>query len=397
MKLLSSYLKEMKIASRGFYFYIEIFIAIIMLLVILVVINPNPDGKMEEYLYNDMPSEAFEYSVNKDITKGKAKWIEDRSFELKPVSFQLENKDTGEVTAYDFTDHKTVVAKTLQRIDSETGKVRGVAYIFENEEDILRLSVTTGKIAATTTLTDQGELSFRYFLQGYETERYSNILYVLHTNTTDEIQSMSDQQVVRSIGKTTEYMNNQEAIVPIFVAFAGALMGFFIIMSYIYLDKDEGVIKAFAVTPSSVWKYLLSKTFVIMTTVVISSSIIVIPIMRLKPNYLLFYPFLMVSTFAFASLGLLVASFFDSISKAFGVLYFVLIALMLPAFSYYISSFDPIWLRYFPTYPLLESLKGILMGQPDVAYVLSYTLIFFVAGILLLIIANIRFKKSLTV
>ena len=37
-------------------------------------------------------------------------------------------------------------------------------------------------------------------------------------------------------------------------------MGFFIIAAYIFLDKKEGVIKAYAVTPSPVWKYLLSKS-----------------------------------------------------------------------------------------------------------------------------------------
>ncbi len=135
----------------------------------------------------------------------------------------------------------------------------------------------------------------------------------------------------------------------------------------------------------------------ILTTVVISSSIVVIPIMGLKPNYPLLYLFLMVSSFAFSSLGLLVASFFDNISKAFGVLYLIMIAMMLPVFPYYIASFDPVWLRFFPTYPLLEGFRGIMAGNPDIGYVLGYSLMFVVGGIILLALSNIRFKKSLTV
>jgi hypothetical protein len=119
--------------------------------------------------------------------------------------------------------------------------------------------------------------------------------------------------------------------------------------------------------------------------------------MKLKPNYLLFYVFLIASSFLFSAFGLLIASFFDTISKAFGVLYIIMIGLMLPAFSYYISSFDPIWIRFLPTYPLLEGFKGIMKGQADIIYVLIYTVVFLVGGGILLALANLRFKKSLTV
>jgi hypothetical protein len=97
-----------------------------------------------------------------------------------------------------------------------------------------------------------------------------------------------------------------------------------------------------------------------------------------------------------ASLGLLVASFFDSISKSFGVMYAIMISLMIPAFSYYIPSFDPLWLRFVPTYPLLQGFKEILLNG-DVGYVLTYSLVFLVGGLVLFVLADIRFKKTLTV
>jgi len=184
--------------------------------------------------------------------------------------------------------------------------------------------------------------------------------------------------------------------VPVFLVFAGSLMGFFIVLAYIFYDKAEGVIRAFAVTPSSMWKYLISKVFVLLTIVIVSSSIITIPVMGGQPNYLLFYIFLIITTFAMASLGLLVASFFDSISKSFGAMYAIMIALMIPAFSYYIPSFDPLWLRFFPSYPMLQGFKEILL-RGDTGYVLTYSLIFLAGGLVLFVLANIRFKKTLTV
>jgi len=193
-----------------------------------------------------------------------------------------------------------------------------------------------------------------------------------------------------------ETLNNRENLVPVFLVFAGSLMGFFIVLAYIFYDKAEGVIRAFAVTPSSMWKYLISKVFVLLTIVIVSSSIITIPVMGGKPNYLLFYIFLIITTFAMASLGLLVASFFDNISKSFGAMYAIMVALIVPAFSYYIPSFDPLWLRFFPSYPMLQGFKEILL-RGDTGYVLTYSFVFLAGGLALFVLANIRFKKTLTV
>lgn len=396
MKLLSTYMKEMKIASRGFYFYIEIFVAVIALIILLVAVKENPDGKMKEYLHYDMPEEVVLMMMDKEIMEGNILMVEDTELILKAATYQVLNKDTGTVQSFEYEKEEMVTAMTFQKLNKKTGKILGTAYVLDSEEDMIRLAQTKGDVGATVRMNDQGEFSYDYYIQGYETERFSDALYILHTFSGDDVEAKLATQVTREIG-SSERLNNREAFVPIFIGFSGALMGFFIIMSYIFLDKSQGVIRAFAVTPSSVWKYLLSKTFVILTTVVISSSIVVIPIMGFKPNYPLLYLFLIVSSFAFSSLGLLVASFFDNISKAFGVLYLILIAMMVPGFSYYIGSFDPVWLRFFPTYPLLEGFKGIIKGQPDVGYVLFYSLVFVISGVILLALSNSRFKKSLTV
>ena len=55
MKLLKSYIKEMKIAGRGFYFYVEILVAVLVLMVLMMVVKPWPDGHKDEYIFNNMP------------------------------------------------------------------------------------------------------------------------------------------------------------------------------------------------------------------------------------------------------------------------------------------------------------------------------------------------------
>ena len=395
MKLLSSYLKEMKIAARGFYFYIEIVIALIILVILLFSVNEKSVSKQKEFIYYDTPGEIKEFLIQRELDKGALKQVEPTEFKLKAIKFNVENIETGEIESLDFPK-ETYMLDTYQEWDLDTGELVKTAYIAESEELMIRLAFQERKIGATVAVSNTGERTFRYYNQGYETSRYIDMLYILHNETPAVLEEAVKRQNVTKLGEI-QTLNNRENIVPAIIVFMGSLMGFFIVVSYIFLDKSEGVIRAFAVTPSSVWKYLISKTMVIITNVLISSSIIAIPVMGLQPNYPLFYLLLIISTFAFTALGLFLSSFFDTISKAFGLLYFLMIVLMVPAFSYYIPSFDPVWLRYFPTYILLQSMKEILMVGTDTVYVLASSAVFLAGGFLLFILANYRFKKTLTV
>ena len=67
MKLLSSYFKEMKIAARGFYFYIEVIVAIIIVSILLVTIKPYSDSKQQEFIYYDMSETVYAYMLQDKI------------------------------------------------------------------------------------------------------------------------------------------------------------------------------------------------------------------------------------------------------------------------------------------------------------------------------------------
>ena len=395
MKLLSNYIKEMKIAARGFYFYIEIAMAVVLLAVLLFAISETSTSNRKQFIYNDMPQKIAEYINDRSIDRGEARLADSTEFKLKPAVFEITNQETGETTAYQFDDEKIIELETIEMLDSSTGELAETVYYAETEEDMIRLAYGESEVGATVAMDGHGKVSYQYYLQGYETDRLESLLYISHSESPGVINAKKDKQVVRTLG-VMETLNNRENLVPVFLVFAGSLMGFFIVLAYIFYDKAEGVIRAFAVTPSSMWKYLISKVFVLLTIVIVSSSIITIPVMGGQPNYLLFYIFLIITTFAMASLGLLVASFFDSISKSFGAMYVIMVALMIPAFSYYIPSFDPLWLRFFPSYPMLQGFKEILL-RGDTGYVLTYSLVFLAGGLALFVLANIRFKKTLTV
>jgi len=393
MKLWSSYLKEMTIAGRGFYFYIEIFIALVMLIVLLVVVNENPVSKEEEIVYYDMTPFMFKVMTNKEISDGQLRMGNEKSFTLKPGDFKVINDKSGEKEHYTFDEEKVIDVKTLETLDAKTGDLLKRVYVADNREDMIRLAHQEKSRGAVIRM-KEGEFAYQYYLQGYETDRLVNLLYLMHNDKSAILQTQMNRQDVREL-ETHKTLNARENVIPLFITFAGSLMGFFIVMAYIFLDKGEGVIRAFAVTPSSVGVYLLSKTGVILTTVLISSTLITLPVMGFKPNYPLFYLFLIITTFAFAELGLLVASFYDAFEKAFGALYLVMVILMVPAFSYIIPGFDPVFLRFFPTYPVLQGFKDILLNANDMSYVLSYSLVFLGGGLLLFWGAQRRLSRTL--
>lgn len=395
MKLLSTYLKEMKIAFRGFYFYIEVVMAAIILTILLAAVKENPVSKEKEFVFYDMDDEIVELYYEDDFENGTMVRVDPVEFEVKAQEIEVIDKETGKEKNLSF-EKATLEVDAIEIYDKETGEFDKILYLTSSEEDMIRLAYDNKIIGARVWLDDTYTPNYDYYTQGYETDRMQNLLLILHNDDLKVLEEAMGNQTVRELGDV-EVLNNRQNLIPAFVVLMGSMMGFFIVIAYVYLDKDEGVIKAFAVTPSAVWKYLLSKALVIMTTVTFSSSIITIPVMGSQPNYLLFYLLLWISAFAFAALGLLIASFFNSMQKAFGALYGGMMVMMLPALSYYIPSFDPMWIRYLPTYPLLQAFKEIIMVNGDTGYVWMQCGIFLGSGLILFILANLRFKKTLTV
>lgn len=395
MKLLGACVKEMTIAFRGYYFYIELVMAAIILTILLAAVAEDPVSKEKEFLFFDMPQEIADAYFADKIRLGTVKETGTAVFKTGAQEFTVTDKETDGTESFSFPK-SDIEVRTLEVYDEETGRLDRTVYLTKTAEDMIRLARSEKKTGARIHTGENGEVLYDYYIQGYETERMQNLLYILHSGSPEALGEAAGGIPVRELG-TAGVLNNRQNLIPAFVVLTGSMMGFFIIIAYIYLDKGEGVIKAFAVTPSSVQQYLLSKTIVIMATVTLSCSVITIPVMGAQPDYPLFYLLLVISSFAFSALGLLVASFFDSMQKAFGALFGGMMVMMIPALSYFIPGFDPLPVRFLPTYPLLQGFKEIISADGDAAYVLMYSAVFLAGGLILFFAADFRFRKTLTV
>ena len=369
MKLWYSFIKELKLASRSFYFYIEIVMAGIFLFLLLFVIPENFDNRVDEYLYYDMPESAWEVFESELLEMDENGLAEEVEIELD-----------GEI-----------ISSSLFQTEENN------YYVMDDQEQAISLADSERAFAGVVHMDELEEVTYTYYMQGYETDRLRNIYAVFHNESMNVLESTFDAQDVQVLHQGQVLLSDRQNMLPSFLTFNGSLMGMFILASYIFLDKKEGVIKAYAVTTSPVWHYLLSKVGVLTLTSLVTSLIISIPVMGSQPNYLAMLVFLLGTGFAASALGLVIASYFDDIAQSFGILYGLVILLMLPNIAYFIPTWDPIWMKYIPTYAMLEGFKEILLPGGDIAYVLFASLGFLMAGMILFLYANNRFKKTLTI
>ena len=344
MKLLYSFLKDMQLALKSFYIYMELGFSLVFVAVMLLAVPENLDPKVTVYTYLDLegPSQAM---AEESLAQ------EGYEIVLLPSREEVEAK---------LADNRSSV---------------GLAVALED-----------------------GTIVYDYILQGYEDEKFRNIIKTsIESGFAKGMPGYENVTTVTTLAGNVEKLSDRLNVLPVFLALNVAFMGLFIIASYIFLDKDEGTIKAFAVTPAKVWHYLLSKMGVMLVSGLMSGLVATAFIAGLKAHYL-HLVLLLIACNAFGSaLGLFIASFFDTMTKAMGWLYMSIIVLALAVVSYYMPAFSPLVIRILPSYPMLFAFRETLHEVSDLRYIYANVLGFSLAGVVLFLLSNWRFKKTLTV
>jgi hypothetical protein len=370
MKLWYSFVKELQLTSKSWYFYIEFGMAIILLMVIMFAIPEETNFQTDEYIYAaDLPSDYIELIYRNILDE------EDERVGYEQV----------EIT----------VGKEVYGADLFVADNRNI-YFVDSREAVIKLAEDEKEVGIEIIQGKDGGIEYIYYLQGYESWRLKNLYMLLNNNINYKlIDRQMDSQNVKIIDENSVILNNRENVVPVYLTFNGSLMGLFIIAAFIFLDKKEGIIKAYAVTASKVWHYLMSKVGVLMLTTTVTSLIVVVPVMGMQVDYLSMLLLLFVTAFAFSSLGLVITTYYRDMMQSFGVLYILIMGMIIPNISYYVPSWEPAWMKWIPTYHMLESYKDVVSGVSDPVYVLQVATGFFVAGVVLFMFANYRFKKTL--
>ncbi len=345
MKLLYSFLKDMKISFRSFYIYIEIIMALIFIAVLLFVVPENFSSNQKIYVYIDFPQN---YSA---------------------------------------------IADTLIK---EEGK-ENVIFVDSLEEIKSKLEDDRSSVGLNITFSDNN-MVYEFILQGYESQKFKNIIKKSFiTNIASQLPDYKKATNIITIDGRTEKISDRLNMLPVFLVMNSSLMGLFIIAAYIFMDKDEGTIQAFAVTPAKVWQYLLSKMGIMLVMGLITGLITTIALAGFKAHYLHLILLLIAANAFGSSLGLYIASLYDTFMKSMGTMYIIIVILAFSTISYYVPAFSPIIIKMLPSYPLLFAFRETLLKQPKLGYIYGNVILFSALGLIFFLLANRRFKKTLTV
>ena len=396
MKLWSNYRKELKIASRGFYFYLELVMAAVLLAAILLFVPAEVTYVSEEAVFAEFPRETLEQLLlNGTGEQGRYERAEDTQVRVRPDSFTYYDEQTGAAFPVTFDDKKTLELETWYYFDAASGKHTKTLVVVQSLDDLLRVAKTEKWLSTVIRVNDAGQPQYRVLLFGTESERYRSMVAAA-MSAGDTLTEVAEGIEVRALG-AQNVLSNRASYLPLVVVIMNGLMGLLMVTAYLTIDKASGLIRAMAVTPVHTRSYLLSKVLVVVTTSLLSSLAVTVPVMGLQPNYLLFIPAAaLVSVFS-CTLGLWLASFFEDLKSAFGVLFLIMAVMMLPAMSSIIPGFAPLWLRLMPTYPMLRAVTQSLLPRPDVWYTLLVLLGMAAVSAVLLYWSEHRYRKSLGV
>ncbi len=420
MKMITQVGKELKISSRGFYFYTELFLTLIILFIMLFIVPEEVLSEKEEYLFYNMKPEISQLIFDKSIEKGVMQKAEDKTFKLKPTTINVypdrntvPNQFDGIVMplndsleklnsvknadgsyTFNFTDEIEVNGVGYAIYDGKDGPLDKHVYLFDNFAAVLRLSSQERNIGGIIYYDKNGREHYEMFLSGIVTEKFKNASYALHNDNIYDVIDDAEQQSVRHLGKIDQ-LNFKQSFIPLIIVYLNALMGIFIVAGHLFNDRAQDVISPARVSPISMNQILLAKLIASLPVSLVSALIICIPIMKFQPNYPLLILVVLATAFFAGSVGLLIASYFDSMKSSFGLMMIVLVALMLPILSYYLPTFSPSWLKLIPSHHILLSVKDAISKSADGIYALMTSAALLLVSIPIIALSAIRFKRAL--
>ncbi len=244
---------------------------------------------------------------------------------------------------------------------------------------------------------DNESIHAEVIFQGYESQKQRNLVLqsvemMLNSDQVMQVDGVKTTELGQ-YSKTTIPFNLQ--LVPIFIVMEPALLGLFLIATMIFSEKEEKTILAYGVSPGKITEFLLSKVLFMFLLGVLGTFVIMALTVGIGTSFLKVVGILVFANLFGASLGLLISSFFDSISKAMIWVVVASMVLSFPLVAFMIPTFAPAWLKIMPTYPMLYSINEAIFPSGNSTIIGSSILILAVSGLLLFILSVVSYKKTL--
>jgi len=343
-KTLALFVQDVKLSLQGLYFYMEIIIAVVFVAVMLLLVPENFSRTETRYILLQIQEPARAALLSELATGG------------------------AEI------------------------------HVVESRTDLER-AMSANRLSSGLMVTSDGpRLVFEVVLQGHESEATRALLQAgIEGAMLAATPGFTDRTVTTTLVPNAVRLTDRDSIIPVYLTMNIALMGLFVIAAYIFVDKEEGVIRALAVSPLAISQYLASKILLMLLMGLVNSVMVVAILQGTAANYPWLVALVVVSNMFGSALGLLIASYFNSMVQAMEVLYTAMIVLMLAAYSYLMPAFSPWWVRVLPTYSMLFAFREVLLPGGDMHIVLVTIGQLALLGAAVFLLAHARYRRSITV
>lgn len=158
-----------------------------------------------------------------------------------------------------------------------------------------------------------------------------------------------------------------DSLILIMLGFEVMILGFLFIAVVVFGEKREGSIRAYRISPSGLFNYVVSKTLVFTILSMVYGLVMVAVTLGFDVNYLRLAGLLVVSCALMTLLGLGIAVFFENLSQWFVPGVVLLGVNMLALIPYEIPAYNVPALRFLPGYNVIFGASEILFptGKTD--------------------------------
>lgn len=207
--------------------------------------------------------------------------------------------------------------------------------------------------------------SVELLFQGHESERARNLLRLAIEDRLRAAMSgtppAAAEVVALAPAESAKIPLNQH-VLPLFLLSEAALLGLFLISALVFVEKAEGTLRAYRVSPGGVAELLAAKITIMVAMGILFAAILTPAIVGRGPRYGQVLVLVALGGVSGSALGLTVAAFFDDVTGSTLWLMGVALVLALPGVSYTMPGFAPAYVRALPTYPLVFALRDALFG-----------------------------------
>lgn len=314
------------------------------------------------------------------------------------IHFVVPEEVTFKPTVYFAVNTQAELTDSLQEIFGTPDTPQDKIQVVRSRDEIIKRMKEQSNSIGLYISQNQKKPVVEFIVQGYENEKIRNLLLL---TMRDEINRNLWQDVpIRTVelkpeGKQEDLPVNKN-ILPLILLMEPVLMGFILIAALIFMEKEEGTIKAYMVSPGRIYEYLASKIMVMLILGLISALIVSILVAGLKPDYFFLLILIALGSIAASSTGLIMASFFYNISQSTIWMVIITIVISLPAISYFMPGFAPLYIKILPTYPLLFAIREAVFPSGNTGLIYSTMLIFFALSLTSYYLAVLAYKRNLS-